>query len=94
MAKQLTIDDDTTAEEIMNQLEELGRQPEQSAPSVSDLPERVQAMAGYMVGRLMLAGVIRFDDAKTEATTWQNAMTTLADCLELWPDNGDWPVLP
>lgn len=64
------------------------------ATSVSDLPERLQAMAGYMVGRLMLAGVIRFDDPKAEATVWQNAMTTIADCLALWPDNGDWPTLP
>lgn len=89
MAKQLTIDDDTTAEGIMNQLEQMG-----SAPTVSDLPERVQAMAGYMVGRLMLAGVLRFDDSKTETATWQRAMLTLADCLELWPDHGDWPTLP
>jgi hypothetical protein len=93
MAKQLTIEENTSVEEIMSQLEELGRQSEQRASGVSDLPERVQAMAGYMVGRLMLAGVVRFDDAKTEATTWQNAMTTLADCLALWPSNGDWPTL-
>lgn len=91
MAKQLTINNDTTAEDIMNQLESIGRQ---GPRSVSELPERVQAMAGYMVGRLMLAGVIRFDDARTEATTWQNAMTILGECLALWPDNGDWPALP
>jgi hypothetical protein len=94
MARQLTIEEDTTAEEIMSQLEEIGRQSLQSAPSVSDLPERVQAMAGYMVGRLMLAGVLRFEDSKTETATWQRAMVTLADCLALWPDNGDWPTLP
>jgi hypothetical protein len=57
---------------------------------VSDLHQRDQALSGFILGRLMMDGVIVFDNPTEESHQWQNAMLAIGECLALLP-YGDWP---